>query len=143
MCRSNRTILVVDDDVSMLRHLNSELRDHGYRVKLAKNGQQALTQVLSNKPNLILTGIHMLEMNGYQLTRATKRLDPELPVIMMTGFAHFCKFFADKAAIVNRRFTIPLYIDLLLYRVDFLLGFQSPYVLDRIVFSIRCPVLST
>jgi DNA-binding NtrC family response regulator len=37
-------------------------------------------------------------MNGFQLLRAVKRINADLPVVFITGFAHFRRFFADKTA---------------------------------------------
>lgn len=93
-----KKVLVVDDDEVIRDLLINFLKFSGYEGIGASNGQAALDLVMVDPPDMIITDIHMPFMNGFQLLRAVKRLNPELPVVYITGFAHFRRFFADKTA---------------------------------------------
>ncbi len=93
-----KKVLVVDDDEVIRDLLINFLKFSGYDGVGAQNGQAALDVVLVDPPDMIITDIHMPYMNGFQLLRAVKKVDPEMPVVFITGFAHFRRFFADKTA---------------------------------------------
>jgi two-component system, chemotaxis family, chemotaxis protein CheY len=77
-----KTILVVDDSVTMVMSLKSTLSMGGFQVETANNGQQALDKLKGGvKPDLILTDINMPVMGGLEMigkVRALARL-PILP----------------------------------------------------------------
>lgn len=93
-----KKVLVVDDDEVIRDLLINFLKFSGYEGIGAPDGQKALEMVLADSPDMIITDIHMPLMNGFQLLRAVKRLNADTPVIFITGFAHFRRFFADKTA---------------------------------------------
>ncbi|MBK6909514.1 MAG: response regulator [bacterium] len=93
-----KKVLVVDDDEVIRDLLINFLKFSGYEGIGAPNGQKALEMIIADAPDMIITDIHMPLMNGFQLLRAVKRINPDLPVIFITGFAHFRRFFADKTA---------------------------------------------
>ena len=80
---SNATILVVDDEPQIRRVLQATLSSNGYDVIEAKNGKEALTRVLRERPNLILLDVNMPGMNGFEACR-TIRLSFDGPIIMVT-----------------------------------------------------------
>jgi DNA-binding NtrC family response regulator len=93
-----KKVLVVDDDEVIRDLLINFLKFSGFEGAGAPNGQKALELVLADPPDMIISDIHMPLMNGFQLLRAVKRINPDLPVVFITGFAHFRRFFADKTA---------------------------------------------
>lgn len=64
------TILVVDDDVTLLESVSDLLRASGYSLLMASNGVQALRVLQYHTPDLIVSDIAMPEMDGYQLFEA-------------------------------------------------------------------------
>jgi two-component system KDP operon response regulator KdpE len=80
---SNATILVVDDDAQIRRVLQATLSSNGYDVIEAKNGKEALTTVLRDRPNLILLDVNMPGMSGFEACRKI-RLSFDGPIIMVT-----------------------------------------------------------
>lgn len=80
-------ILIVDDDPHAYLALQILLRDEGYRVDLAESAAQAFEMVGENLPDLVLTDVQMPGMDGISLCRALNARSPELPVIVVTGFA--------------------------------------------------------
>ena len=85
---SGQTILVVDDEDTLLYVIRRLLEDAGYGVVEAANGLQALGQL--NDPraaiHVVLSDIRMPVMNGWELTAAIVRSHRTLPVILMSGF---------------------------------------------------------
>jgi DNA-binding NtrC family response regulator len=79
------TILLVDDELNALTLRKILLERAGHRVLSASSGAEALRIFSFQKPDLVLTDQVMQGMTGVQLTRAIKALDPEMPVIIITG----------------------------------------------------------
>ncbi len=80
-------ILVVDDEESMCQYLSILLQKEGYEVTTVNSGLQAL-QVFENSPiDLVMTDIQMPKMDGIQLLKGIKSMDPTTPVIIMTAYA--------------------------------------------------------
>lgn len=81
------TILVVDDEEGIRDLLKYELGAQGHEVVTAANGEEAIEKIKSRRFHLAISDIKMPKMDGLELLSAIKRVDPELEVIMATGFA--------------------------------------------------------
>ncbi len=79
-------ILVVEDGQSQREILRDFLRDEGYPVSEAENGESALDQLRENYFDLVLTDYKMPGMDGMALLQAAKQLNPEVDVVVMTAF---------------------------------------------------------
>lgn len=82
-------IMVVDDEVGMCEFLRYLLEGEGYLVESAHNGVEALEKLKqSPEPfDLILADIRMPGMDGVELLRSVKQINPQIVFIVMTGFA--------------------------------------------------------
>ena len=80
-------ILIVDDEASIRKSLEGVLSDEGYSCALASDGADALAQLQSLHPSLVLLDIWMPGMDGIETLRRMKAARPETPVIMMSGHA--------------------------------------------------------
>lgn len=81
------TILVVDDALT-IRELQRSIFEHaGYRVLVANNGEEALTRMADERPDLVLTDVQMPRMDGFELTEAIRRQPglASVPVIILTS----------------------------------------------------------
>nr|WP_283101520.1 two-component system response regulator GlrR [Halomonas populi] len=78
-------ILLVDDDVSLLKLLGMRLESRGYRVSTAESGRQALTRLSETRPDLVLSDLRMDQMDGLELFHEIQRRTPGLPVIILTA----------------------------------------------------------
>ena len=81
-------LLVVDDEEGMRDTLVDILEDLSYSVDAASNGQDAINKVKSRAFGLILMDVSMPVMDGLQALAAIKAISPEVPVIIMTAYAH-------------------------------------------------------
>jgi two-component system nitrogen regulation response regulator NtrX len=79
------SILIVDDEVSILNSLSSILEDEGYQVTVAKSGTEALKLYSTEPPDLMLLDIWMPEMDGLETLRRLKEMVPTAQVMMMSG----------------------------------------------------------
>jgi CheY-like chemotaxis protein len=82
----NRTVLLVDDDHLVRDMLGDVLRQYGYQVRQAHSGEQALA-LLDEQIDLLLSDFAMPEFNGAQLALAARERYPQLPVVLLTGYA--------------------------------------------------------
>ncbi|MGD0481844.1 MAG: response regulator [Terracidiphilus sp.] len=82
-----KTILVVDDSLTMVMSLKSALSMGGFQVETANNGQQALDKLKGGfKPDLILTDINMPVMGGLEMIGKVRALSGcrFLPILTLT-----------------------------------------------------------
>ncbi|MCF4969268.1 sensor histidine kinase [Nostoc sp. CMAA1605] len=83
----NNLILVVDDTLTNLEIISVALIDSGFTVITAINGEQAIQQIESRLPDLILLDVMMPRMDGFETCQKIKAnpLTQDIPVIFMTG----------------------------------------------------------
>lgn len=79
------TILIIEDDISILRGLKDNLEYEGYNVFDEINGETGLQHALERNPDLLLLDIMLPGMNGYEICKRLKKEKSELPVIMITA----------------------------------------------------------
>lgn len=84
---NSERILVVDDDESMRDMLSIMLRKEGYDVAATESGREALRLLSEAEYDCIITDIRMRGVDGHELLREIKRLDPESCVMMMTAYS--------------------------------------------------------
>ena len=80
-------LLIVDDELSVRDSLGKWFREEGYEIGTAENASQALTRMAESKWDVALVDIKMRGTDGIELQRRMHQLDPDLIVIMMTGYA--------------------------------------------------------
>jgi two-component system, NtrC family, response regulator AtoC len=83
---SKGCVLVVDDIDDNLRLMEIMLERAGYEVRLAESGREALQMFGGRRPDLCLVDLQMPEMDGITLLRELRRIDPDVPAIVVTAF---------------------------------------------------------
>ena len=81
-------VLVVDDDPSITGAIRDSLEFQGYRVTTAADGADALRQVESEPPGLILLDMRMPGMNGWEFAERYRAMGIGAPVVVMTAAAN-------------------------------------------------------
>jgi two-component system NtrC family response regulator len=84
---SERTILVVDDEQTQRTVLAGFLRKRGFEVLQAAGIQGGVAEVAAHTVDLVLTDLRMPDGSGLDLLEAVRKINPEVPVIVMTAFA--------------------------------------------------------
>ncbi len=82
-------ILVVDDDASIRTYLSSLLRRRGYQAVVCESAESAVAALQEEQVSLVLTDIRMPGTSGIELLEEIRLIDPDIPVILMTGYADF------------------------------------------------------
>ena len=80
-------LLIVDDELSVRDSLGKWFHEEGYEVATAESANEALTRLAEQRWDVALVDIKMRGTDGIELQRRMHEIDPELTVIMMTGYA--------------------------------------------------------
>ena len=80
-------LLIVDDELSVRDSLGKWFREEGYAIGTAENADEALTRMAETHWDMALLDIKMRGTDGIELQRRLHEIDPELIVVMMTGYA--------------------------------------------------------
>jgi DNA-binding NtrC family response regulator len=86
MSGESKRILVVDDDVDIVNIIVRMLHGGDYQVEVAYGGEEALAKVRSQRPDLVLLDIMMPQLNGMEVLKAIRELDPTIRTIMITAY---------------------------------------------------------
>ncbi|AGC46332.1 sigma-54 dependent DNA-binding response regulator [Myxococcus stipitatus DSM 14675] len=79
-------VLVVDDHVEMGQMLREPLADAGYTVDVASGGADAIARLRLAVYDAVICDLRMQDVDGFDVLEAARKLDPDLPVLMMTAF---------------------------------------------------------
>ncbi len=79
------TVLIIEDDSTMLRGLKDNFAYTGYNVLTAADGEAGLNTALDAKPDLIILDIMLPEINGYEICRLIRKEKLDMPIIMLTA----------------------------------------------------------
>ncbi|KPB11606.1 PAS domain-containing sensor histidine kinase [Pseudomonas amygdali] len=126
-----QVILLVEDDDSV-RLINQEvLEELGYRVHVARDGEEAL-RVFNDleKVDFLLTDVGLPGMNGRQLAEILQQLSPRLPVLFLTGYAEGALTRADFLGPYMQLLTKPFTLESLAIRVASMLEGDVSAVLE-------------
>jgi DNA-binding NtrC family response regulator len=85
--RDDINILVVDDDLRMVKTICDILMIKGFKAVPAHSGEEAIEKVKSMELDCVLMDLKMPGINGIETLKAIKSLSPDLPVVMMSAYA--------------------------------------------------------
>ena len=112
-----RTILIMDDDLAMQTVLEIALREAGYQVILASDGQEGIEKLRTLKPDLVVSDIMMPQMDGVEAFHLIKEQlqDDGIPIFIMTALSRkpwFADMEADGAVIIQKPFEVHQFVQL-------------------------------
>ncbi len=95
-------ILVVEDDDSVREFTARALQVSGHEVVTAVDGDQGLREACDDRHcfNLVLSDIRMPVMDGIEMARRLASARPDMPILLMTGYAEQREMAADLASII-------------------------------------------
>jgi signal transduction histidine kinase len=103
-------VLVVEDEPLVRELISVYLSEDRHHVEVAENGREGLEKFRAGKFDIVLTDRAMPEMNGDQLAAAVKAINPEMPVVLLTGFGDLMTDAGERPAgvdlIVSKPFTL-------------------------------------
>ena len=107
-----KTILLIEDDDTTRTRLALVLEKAGYRVLQDEDGSHALKLLRSERPDLIITDIHLPEKNGLEIVTEIRGQHNETPIIAMSGGDRYGFSYLDISsalganAIMNKPFSV-------------------------------------
>ncbi len=141
MAESQGKIIVIDDEILIIKRLEALLIPRHYEVISASNGEAALTLVLQEQPDLILLDVLMPGMNGFEVCRQLKD-DPVtrlIPVVLMTALGEVEDRVKGLEAGADDFLTKPLVA--LEFRV--LVKRERPYLISKLASAVPPSATST
>ncbi len=84
-----KKILLVDDEEGIHLLYREELEDEGYEVHSALRGEEALEKLNIVSPDLVILDINMPGMDGVEVLRRMKEMNPNLPIILSTAYHEY------------------------------------------------------
>ena len=113
-----KTVFIIDDDVSLQAVLEITLKQAGYHVELASDGEEGLERLDSIQPDVIISDVMMPHVDGVQFFRQIQeRLSYEgVPIIIMTALDRkpwFADLEAEGAVIVHKPFNVERLVSLI------------------------------
>ena len=85
MTRERETILVVEDDTSILMGLKMNLELEGYAVLTAEDGERGLALAWDEHPDLVILDVMLPKMNGFEVCKEIRRRKIDVPVLMLSA----------------------------------------------------------
>ena len=78
-------LLLIDDDEKVLSAMSRVLRGAGHSVMCAKNGREGFAMFEAERPELVITDVHMPDQDGLETIQAIRASDPSMPIIAASG----------------------------------------------------------
>ena len=86
MERRAATVLCIDDEQTALQLRQTVLESAGYRVLTAKSGSQGIQSFKSEAVHAVVLDYWMADMNGMQVAREIRKLNPSIPIIILSAY---------------------------------------------------------
>ena len=120
-----RKILIIDDSQLAIVMLHDGLRQNGFEVLIASDGDEGLQMLRHESPDLIILDMHLPSMSGREFLQELKdlSLDPPIPVIVLTASEPVQDIALD--SIVRACYQKPMPIAQLVAKIDECLGSKS------------------
>jgi DNA-binding response OmpR family regulator len=112
-----KSILVIEDEEAVASLLQSELTREGYEVGVATDGKMGLDQAFQRNWDLIILDVVLPKLNGMEVLRRVRKVDPTLPIIIITARNEILDIVSGLDQGANDYITKPFMIEVLLARV--------------------------
>jgi DNA-binding response OmpR family regulator len=84
-----KRILVVDDEKNMRLLISEELKDEGYSVDEAKDGEEAVVKFQKNDYDLVTLDVEMPGMSGLEVAGKLREMKKNIKIILLTAYSHY------------------------------------------------------
>ncbi len=80
-----KEILIIEDDQTIIDGLQDTLEFHDFKVTTAMTGKDGIKQIKLKEPNLVLLDVMLPGVDGFEVCKKIKQINPKIPVIMLTA----------------------------------------------------------
>ena len=117
-------ILYVDDDIELTRLVQDCLEDEGYEVLIANDGEEGLSAVITEKPDMVILDVMMPQLNGWEIAKYMRERDEfsGVPILMLTGIGPALNEMTAPLYGANGHLDKPFELDDLITKVEALVG---------------------
>ncbi len=123
-------ILLVEDEEKLSSLLKNAIGDSFYSFSVANNGEEGLEKFLSISPDIVITDIMMPKITGLEMAKEIKKINPTIPIIILSAFSETDKFLGAIDIGIIKYFIKPFDPDELLEYIESLKQtFQSKVVM--------------
>lgn len=82
---NTETVLIVEDDTTLLRGLKDNFELRGYAVRTAADGLRGLEEALTCRPDMVILDIMLPKLNGFEVCRQIRDAELDMPILMLTA----------------------------------------------------------
>ena len=86
MARSVLSVLLIEDEPVLAKNICRYLIRYGFEVRMAATAEAGLSEIEAFKPDIIVLDFNLPGMNGLEALAKIRAIDPQIKVIMMTGY---------------------------------------------------------
>jgi DNA-binding response OmpR family regulator len=117
-------VLYVDDDIELTRLVQDCLEDQGYEVLIANDGEEGLSAVISERPDMVILDVMMPLLNGWEIAKYMREREDykNVPILMLTGIGPSLNEMTAPLYGANGHIDKPFELDDLIEKVEALLG---------------------
>ncbi len=109
MLSVKRRVLLVDDDARTVRLLARLLTEDGFEVEVSTDGAHALARLSAGAaPDVLITDLRMPHVDGLEVARHARSLNPSIPVFIVTGYPEMISRIEDVLPPIAHVFPKPL-----------------------------------
>jgi DNA-binding NtrC family response regulator len=116
--KKNIRVLLVDDEVEFVETLVKRMRKRGLDVHGVKSGEEAIEALEHSQPEVVVMDVKMPGMNGIEVLKIIKKLNPLVEVIMLTGHASLELAMQGMESGAYDYLMKPMDLDELLYKIE-------------------------
>lgn len=87
MVERKPVVLIVDDEPNICKILSRLVESEGFEALISHDGKSALEMIVSEMPDVLLVDFKMPEIDGMEVMKRAKEMDPDLAVVMITAYA--------------------------------------------------------
>ncbi|QOY52952.1 response regulator transcription factor [Candidatus Sulfurimonas baltica] len=111
-------VLLVEDEENIARLLKDAIGDNFLSFLIANDGKEGLEMFLKYSPDIVITDINMPRLNGLDMSKKLKSMNPSIPIIILSAFSEKEKLFSAIDIGVTKYFLKPFDPDELLDYID-------------------------
>ncbi len=122
-------ILLVEDEENLARLLKDAIGDNFYSFTIAKDGVEGVELFKKIKPDIVITDIMMPRLSGLDMAKELKKINPSIPIIILSAFSEKEKLFGAIDVGVTKYFLKPFDTDELLEYI----GTIAPKLANKLI----------